>query len=129
MGFFEKFKSYDDKVTHEFSMALHSQGEDNGTTIVRGISIHLNVEIIKKLTTIPLGFLWGKEDRTIAIIDKKTFFLPKEKQVEYKNGVRRESLPYPWDEVAYNILKYISFEGRLSVVYTYQFRFLYELRF
>lgn len=40
-----------------------------------------------------------------------------------------ESLPYPWDEVSYDILRYISCEGRLSVVYAYQFILLHELRF
>jgi len=40
-----------------------------------------------------------------------------------------ESLQYPWDEVGYHILKYIYCEGRLCVVYGYQFRFLHDLRF
>jgi len=46
------------------------------------------------VTIIPLRFIWGKEDRTKAIKAKKKFFLLEEKPVEYKNGVRRESLPY-----------------------------------
>jgi len=33
------------------------------------------------------------------------------------------------DEVAYHILKYISYEGRLSVVYGYHFILLHELEF
>lgn len=49
--------------------------------------------------------------------------------MEDKNGVRRERLPYPWDEVAYHILKYIFCYGSLRIVYAYEFRLLYELRF
>ena len=49
--------------------------------------------------------------------------------MEDKNGVRRASLPYPWNEVIYHLINYISCEGRYSVVYGYQFRLLEELRF
>lgn len=129
MGLFENLKGYDDEITHEFSMAIHSREGDSATTIVRGLSIHFNANIISRVTKIPLGLRWDKEDRTEAIIAKNNFFLPEENPVEDNNGVRREILPYPWDEVAYHILKYISCEGRLSVVYAYQFRLLYELRF
>lgn len=55
MRFFEQLKGYDDEVTHEFAMALNSLGENNFTTIVRGISIHMNVDIVKIVPTIPLG--------------------------------------------------------------------------
>lgn len=58
MGFFEKLKGYDDEVTHEFTMALNSQGEDNATTIVNGISIHMNTNIINRVNT--LRILMGK---------------------------------------------------------------------
>lgn len=120
---------FDDEVTHECAVALQPQGEDSTTTIVRGIFIQLNEKIISKVTTFPLGFRWGNDDIIEAIKIKVNFFLPKEKPIEDKNGVRREILPYPWDEVAYHILKYISCEGRLSVVYAYHFRLLYEPSF
>ena len=55
MGFFEKLKGYDDEITHEFYMALHSKGADSATTVVRGLAIHLNVELIIIVTTIPIG--------------------------------------------------------------------------
>lgn len=57
------------------------------------------------------------------------FFLEGEEPTEDKNGVRRVSLPYPWNEVSYQLIKYISCEGRYSVVYDYHFRLLEELRF
>lgn len=129
MGYFEKLKGYDDEVTHEFSMVLNQQREDSGTTIVKGLPIHLDTNFVSIVTTTPLGVQRGKEDRKINATTKKNFFLLEEENVEDKNGVRRESLHYPWDEVAYNILKYISCERRLRIVYAYQFRLLYELRF
>lgn len=100
MGFFEKLKGYDDEVTHEFSMALHSWGEDNATTIIMGLVIHFNIYLMSRVTTIPLGVRWGKEDRTLNIVAKKIFFLHEEEPVEDKNGVRRENLPYSSNEVA-----------------------------
>jgi len=49
--------------------------------------------------------------------------------MEDKNGLRRASLPYAWNEISYQLIKYISCEGRYSVVYGYHFRLLQELRF
>lgn len=72
---------------------------------------------------------WRKEDNTASTFAKKKFFLRDEEPIEEKNGIRRESLPYPWNEVSYHILKYIFCEVRLNIVYGYQFRLLYELRF
>jgi len=60
---------------------------------------------------------------------KRKFFLEGEEPIEYKNGVRRVSLPYPWNEVSYQLVKYISCEGRYSVVYGYHFRLHEELKF
>ena len=60
---------------------------------------------------------------------KRKFFLEGEEPIEDKNGVRRVTLPYPWSEVGYQLIKYISYEGRYSVVYGYHFRMLEEFRF
>ena len=55
MGFFEQLKGYDDDITQEFPMALNPQGEDSATTIVRGISISQNDDLIRRVTTLLLG--------------------------------------------------------------------------
>ena len=60
---------------------------------------------------------------------KKEILFRGEEPTEDKNGVRRDNLPYPWSEVGYQLIKYISCEGRYSVVYGYHFRILEELRF
>ena len=45
-----------------------------------------------------------------------------------KNGVKREFLLEPWPKVAYHFLRYITCDGRLSLVYAYNFIFLHHLR-
>jgi len=129
LGFFELLKGYDDDLSHEFSMKLHSQGEYSSTTVVIRFSISPSPETISRVTTLPIGIRWSKEDKEVCVKTRKNFFILKEKPVGDNIGVRRESLPYPWDEVAYHIINDISYEGRLSMVYAYHFRFLHELRF
>lgn len=129
LGFLELLSGYDDDIAHEFAMALNPHSRTSATTMVRGLFITINPKVIKKVTTHPQGVQWRREDKASNTFAKKNFFLNDEEPIEDKNGVRRKSLPYPWDEVSYHILKYISCEGRLSVVYGYQFRLLHELTF
>lgn len=75
-------------------MALNPQGEDSATSVVRGLAISLNVELIRKVTTLPLGIRWSKENKAMSVTSRKNFFIQREKHVEDKNGVRGESLPY-----------------------------------
>jgi len=72
---------------------------------------------------------WRKEDKGNRQLEKKKFFLEGEEVMEEKNGVGRESLPYPWNEITYHLIKYISCEEGYSVVYGYHFKLLQELRF
>ena len=62
--------------------------------MLRGLDITLSLEPIRIVTIFPLGVKWVKE-RIPSTAAKKSFFLPREEYVEDKNGVRRESLPYP----------------------------------
>ena len=73
-----------------------------------------------------MGLPWDKEERQEAINSRKEFFHPNEKPHEDKNGIKRESLPHPWPKVSYHI-KYITCEGKMSVVYAYRFRILHHL--
>ena len=69
----------------------------------------------------------SKDEKPIGQAPKKNFFQNNETPVEDKNGIRRASIPYPWDEVSYQIIKYISCEGRYSIVYGYHFIIMHEL--
>jgi hypothetical protein len=75
-----------------------------------------------------MGVPWDKEERKLGQKAKKEFFLPEEQFSEDKNGVRRASLQPFWSEVSLQIMKYITCEGRFSIVYGYHFRLLTELR-
>jgi len=97
--------------------------------VVRGLPIELTPELINRVTTLPLGVPWRKEDKGDSQISKRKFFLEGEEPIEDKKGVRRAGLPYPSNEVSYQLIKYISCEVRYSVVYGYHFRLLEELRF
>jgi len=89
----------------------------------------ISLDFISRVTILPHGLPWSKEEKQLGQVVKKTFFQPNEHPVEDKNGIRRTSIPYPWDEVNYQITKYISCEGRYSIVYGYHFKLLHELRY
>jgi len=129
MGFFEKFKGYDDEVAQEFALSLTPHTKIHATVVIRGLTIGLTPELIKRVATLPLGIPWRKEDKGDSQVARRKFFLEGEEPTEDKNRVRRESLPYPWNEVGYQLIKYISCEGRYSVVDGYHFNILEELRF
>jgi len=129
MGFSERMRGYDDDVAREFSISFIPLTRASANVVVKCLSVAITPEVISRITTLPLGLPWRKEDKTNNTLAKKSFFLEGEEPIEDKNGDRRESIPYPWDEVSYHIIKYISCEGRYSVVYGYHFRLLQELRF
>ena len=127
LGFFDLLKGFDEDLAQEFAVVVQSHSEERSTTMVRGLSITLSPELISVVITFPLGVKWVKE-RMPRNVAKKIFFMLVEECIEDNNGVR-EILPYPWDELAFHIMKLISCEGRLSVVYGYHLRLLNEVRF
>ena len=95
LGFFEFPKGYNDDITYGFSMELNPQEKTSVTTMVRGISITINPEVINRVTTVPLGVQWRKDDKANNTLANKKLFTNDGRPIEDKNGVRRESLPYP----------------------------------
>ena len=63
MGYFEKLRGYDDGVTREFALSLIPLTTAHATIVVRGLSIELTPELISRITTLPLGVPWRKEDK------------------------------------------------------------------
>lgn len=110
-------------------MALRPHPKTHATVSFKGLSLELTPDFISRITRLPLGLPWSKEEKALGQVAKKTFFQPGEDPVEDKNGVRRTSLPPPWNEVSYQIMKYINFEGRFNIIYGYHFRLLHELRY
>lgn len=124
MGFFEKFTGYDGDVAQEFVHSLTPHSRIHAIVLVRCLTIVLTPDLIIRVTTLPLGIPWRKEDKGDIQAAKRKFFLEGEEPTEDKNGVQRDSLSYPWSEVGYQLIKYISCEGRYSVFYGYHFRIL-----
>ena len=128
MPFCDKLQGYDDEVAEEFLQALKPKSQTLATVSFRGLSLQLTPEHISRITELPMGLPWDKEERKQSQQAKKEFFPPEEEFSEDKNGVRRTSLSPPWNEVSLQIMKYITCEGRFNIVYAYHFRLLTELR-
>jgi len=129
MNFFEKFIGFDDEISHKFSLSLVPHTITHATITIRGLSIEITSEFISRITTLPLGLPWSKDEKIIGHAAKRKFFQDNETPIEDKNGIRRASVLYPYDEVSYQVIKYISCEGRHNIVYGYHFRILQELRY
>ena len=128
ISFCDKLQGYDDEVAEEFLQALRPKSKTLATVNFRGLSLRLTPQFISRVTELPMGLPWDKEERKLGQQAKKEFFPPEEEFSEDKNGVRRTSLLPPWSEVSLQIMKYITCEGRFSIVYGYHFRLLMELR-
>jgi len=71
MGFFERFRGYDDEVAQEFSLSLTPHSRIHASVVVRGPTIDLTPKLINKVTTLPLGISWRKEDKGDSQVEKK----------------------------------------------------------
>ena len=95
--------------------ALKPKSQTLATVNFRGLSLKLTPQYISRITELPMGLPWDKEQRKLSQQAKKEFFPPKEEFSEDKNGVRRTSLLPPWNEVSLQNMKYITCEGRFSI--------------
>jgi len=74
MGFFKKFRGYDDEVAQEFSLSLTPHNRIHATIVIRGLTIDLTPELISRVTTLTLGIPWRKEDKGDNQVAKRIFF-------------------------------------------------------
>ena len=128
MTFCDRIQGHDDEVTEEFLMSLRPKSKTLATVNFKGLTLKLTPQLISRVTDLPLGVPWSKGERASGQKAKKEFFLPEEQFSEDKNGVWRASLNPFWSKVNLQIMKYITCEGRFSIVYDYHFRLLTELR-
>ena len=128
MSFCDKLQGYDEEVAEEFLRGLRPKSKVLATVKFRGLSLKVTPQSISRITELPMGLPWDKEERKQSQQAKKEFFPPNEEFSEDKNGVCRISLTPPWNEVSLQIMRYITCEGRHSIVYAYHFRLLTELR-
>ena len=128
MSFCDKLQGHDDEIAEEFLRSLKLKSKTLVVVNFRGLILRLTPQRISRVTDLPMGVPWDKEERKLGQKDKKDFFLPEEQFSEDKNVVRRTSLQPFWSEVSLQIMKYITCEGRFSIVYGYHFWLLTELR-
>jgi len=60
MGFFERMRDYDDDVAREFALSLIPLTTTKDTTMVKGLSIVITHEVIRRIIALPLGLPWRK---------------------------------------------------------------------
>jgi len=85
-------------------LSLIPHTRTHGTITIRGLSMEIIPEFISRVTTLPLGLLWSEDEKPIGQAAKKKCFQNNETPVEDKTGIRR-AIPYPWDEVSYQVMK------------------------
>ena len=93
ISFVDIIQGYDEEVTKEFLMSLRSHSKTHATISFRGLTLELTPDFISRITGLPLGLPWSKEEKSLGQVAKKTFFLPEKHPVEDKNRVRRTSFP------------------------------------
>jgi hypothetical protein len=99
LGCLNRLKGFDNNISLEFEQNFHNLEEQKYSTIVKGLWIKFNEPILVSVTRLIFGFPWDKEERKLALYAKKYFLEIYEKLEETKNGVKRETLRSPWDEV------------------------------
>ena len=78
MTFCDRIQGYDDEVTEEFLMSLQPKSKILANVNIRGLTLKLTPQLISRVTDLPLGIPWSKEERSFGQKAKKEFFLPEE---------------------------------------------------
>lgn len=131
-----KFSGYNDQISLEFAQnvePLNKQGKY--THDINELKFHAHVNVLKSLVTkdliseikkISRSQPWDKDDRILNNSERASFFRFYEEYEEKNNDIKRKSLLDEWGEVAYNLMKHITCEGMLSIVYAYHFKMYYK---
>ena len=92
MSFCDKLQGHDDEVAEEFLRSLKPKSKTLAVVNFGGLTLRLTPQFISRVTDLPMGVPWDKEERKLGQKAKKEFFLSEEQFSEDKNGVRRASL-------------------------------------
>ena len=121
--FFEKFDGYNEKASWEFA---HSFDGERAT--IGKFTFRLSEYILAQMIGLPQQ---GERFFKIKQFEEKAWvpFLcrSRESSVKWKKGVPRSWLIHPWDEVAYIIQKFLTCEGRFSIIYLYHIKLMQHL--
>ena len=122
LPFLHKFSGYNIEVTRQFVETFDGIKAQVGNLILSIIE-----EYISQVTRIPqVGKKWFKKQ----YMEEKSWtpYINKSRKVyNWVSGVSMSWLKSPWDEIAYLIQKYVTCEGRFSLVFLYHIRILQHL--
>ncbi len=59
---FKLLRGYEDDVAREFAMSLMHQTRVSSTSMVKGLLVTITPERTSRITTLPLGLQWRKEE-------------------------------------------------------------------
>ncbi len=71
MAFCDKIQGHDDEITEEFLMSLQPKSKTLATVNFIGLTLKLTPELISRVTDLPLGIPWSKEERGLGQKAKK----------------------------------------------------------
>ena len=132
LNFFFKLNGYEDRIALKFYHGFKPEKNRDPhcykfQIAVMGLNIFVDEEIISQINEILKGQRWDRDDRSWNLRVKNSLFKPQEQYEENRNGVKWESLPKNWVNIAFYIMKYLTCEGRLSMVYSYNFIILHQV--
>jgi hypothetical protein len=122
LAFLEQFQGSDHDLVLEFAHNFNGR-----QTTVRRLTLIVSEESMSKITKLPLqGEKWYKKFK-IALENWAQFLKIPSPLPDLRRGIPREALCSPWDEVVFHLQKFITCEGRYSLVHHYHVRILMHL--
>ena len=117
-----KFLGYNLEVTRQFASTF-----DRSKAQIGNLILSILEEYISQVIGLPqTREKWLKKQ----YMDEKSWtpYINKSRKVcNWVNGVSRSWLKSPWDDITYLIQKYVTCEGRYSLIFLYHIRILHHL--
>jgi hypothetical protein len=110
------------EVTKQFAESFDGQKAQIGN-----LTLSITKDFISQVTRLPqIGEKWFKKQYMDE--SARTLYINKSRKAHnWVHGVARSWIKSPWDELAYLIQKYVTCEGRFSLVFLYHIRILQHL--
>jgi len=87
LGFFKLLRGHDDDIAREFAMSLIPLARVSAIVVLRGFSVTVTPESIRRITTLPVGLQCRKKDKDSSTLSRKKNFLEGENQLRKKMGL------------------------------------------
>jgi hypothetical protein len=124
LSFFEKFEGFCEGIALDFAYSF-----DGEKATVGNFTLRVTEDSLALIIGLPQT--GEKYFKTKHFKDKSWVpFISRSRvaSVNWKKGIPRSWLVHPWDELAYLIQKFITCEGRFSIIYLYHIKLLQHLR-